>query len=56
LPINPFSVPVGFSFHFLWGDQLHFHKVHYVNGLFGGEALVTPIITIVFISNYRLFY
>jgi hypothetical protein len=36
LPINPFSVLVGFSFHFLWGDQLHFDKVRYANGLFGG--------------------
>jgi hypothetical protein len=34
LPTCPLGAPIGFFLHFLWGDWLHFHKVHYVNNLF----------------------
>jgi hypothetical protein len=38
-PTGPFCAPTSFSFHFLWGDWLHFQKVHQQPILGGGHLL-----------------
>ncbi len=53
--VGPLGAPTNFSPHFLWGDWLHFHKVHCINDLLKELDTYAPIIPTRLLLDCHLF-